>query len=242
VTKNIDTTHLDMTTEASQRMRALMREIADFVALHETIEGKLIEREAALEEKLVASQTYLSNQLARVKETLAEVGTMMTETGAARWRVAADKAMKDGQEHLQQAQQTVDYINQTIKQGCDHLEKSIGQTSANIAQEARALPIENFKQIVTQGGEKIKSTTATNIGQVTQLIQQFHWKNIGMMLGITLLIIFLTGLFLSDEWPWEMHQTAAKERNAGRLLLAAWPHLTPAEQQDVVNNANRKKT
>lgn len=225
----------EMTTER----RLLLHEMADFTALYETVEDKLISREAALEEKIIANEVLLAEQLAKIQEVFAEFQAIMTEAGAARWRLAAENAQREGAAHLQSLQEVSNSIVQTVKEGCEQLGQTTTQTIAGITQATQSLPIEGFKQTVSQGCDRINTTATSAIEKISELIRYFHWKNLAIVFAVTLFVIFLTGLYDNDEWPWEIHAQAVKERVAGKVLIAAWPHLNFADQQDIVNASKK---
>jgi hypothetical protein len=217
----------------------LLHQIADFTALYETLEDKIISRENALEEKLATNETLLAEQLHHISAAFAEFQTIMTEAGAARWRIAAENAQREGKAHLQTLQQVSTNLVQTVKEGCEQLSQTTSQTIAGIAQATQTLPIKDFTQTIEQGCEQLKTTATSSIEKLAGLIRWFHWRNMAMALAVTLFVIFLAGLYENDEWPWQTHAQVVKERSAGQALVAAWPHLTPAEQQDIINASKK---
>lgn len=223
----------------NDQIHHLLCEMADFIALYETIDEKLKARELALEEKLSMSEKLLAEQLANIRTSLLDFQAIMTESGAARWRVAADQALRDGSNHLKTLQDTSLEITQTIKEGCNQLEKVTNKTVNGLAKAANSFQSEGFKEVALQGCDKVRETTFGSIKRIARLIKSFYAKSIVTSLIITLFIIFMTGLYMNDEWPWEIHQTASKERSAGQTLLAAWSHLTPTEQQDILNASKK---
>jgi hypothetical protein len=223
----------------AKAMRKLLREMADFVALYETLEEKLQEREKALEEKLIASEIRLNQQLVNIKNSLKDFEAIMTEAGAARWRLTAEKALKEGRTYMQALHTTSDEVTSTLKQGCEHLEHIASQTMAGVTKATNALPVEDFKRIAMEGSQQIKNATQSAVKNIAQLTQWFHWKNLTMAFAMTIFIIFITNLYVNDEWPWETHSFVAKERKAGHALLSAWPHLTANQQQKIIAYADK---
>jgi len=217
-----------MATE--HEVKQLMQEMANFVAMYEVFEEKLIAREMVIAEKLHASGTAFAQQLASVNELLNNFQEVMSETGAARWRLAAETAAKDGRTHINELQQASTKIAAALQEGCERFQQTAQQTSHELVTAAtQATPMGEFKQ-----------TIHTIIERIAELIRWFHWKNFAMILALTLLVVLLTGLYDNDEWPWELHNKAVKERTAGKALIAAWPHLTPQEQQAILQASNKK--
>jgi hypothetical protein len=46
--------------------------------------------------------------------------------------------------------------------------------------------------------------------------------------------VIVFGLYTNNEYPWEMHQQALNERDAGKILLNAWPTLTYHEKNKIL--------
>lgn len=230
---------VQMSGNSAEKMRGLLREMADFIALYETIEEKLVAREIALEGKLIAGERLLADQLTKIKESFVDFQAIMTDAGAARWRIAAENALKEGGQHIRELQETAVQITQILKQGCDTFEKTATETVAGVAEVGNSFQALGFKETVIKGCEQVKATSSAGIKNLSKLVKSFHLKSIVLSLALTLFAVFLTGLYINNEWPWEIHMQAAKERHAGQTLLAAWPHLTPAEQQDIINASKK---
>jgi len=225
---------MQISESPAEQTRAMLREMADFIALYETIEEKLIAREIALEGKLVTGEKLLSEQLTKIKSSFSSFQAIMTEAGAARWRIAAESALREGKEHLSALQETSTDIIQAFKEGSEQLEKVANSAISGITEATGSFSAIDFTNTATKGCEQIKEASSSGIKRTTKLIKLFHVKNLFMCLVLTIFVIFLTGLYVNDEWPWEIHSQAAKERNAGQTLLAAWSYLTPAEQQNII--------
>lgn len=236
---NTTTAESTVLKDNARQMRSLLREMADFIALYETLEEKLKAREKSLEEKLIASEIRLNQQLINIKNALKDFEEIMTEAGAARWRLMAEKALKEGNTYMEALQNTSTEVAHAIKAGCAELEQTASQTIASVAKAARSLPVEDFKRIAIEGSQQIKNSTIFAMKNIAKLTQWFHWKNLSMAFGMTILIIFITNLYVNDEWPWETHSFVAKERKAGHALLNAWPHLTLNQQQKIIAYADK---
>lgn len=221
------------------QMRTILREMADFIALYETIEEKLVAREAALEEKLLMGEKLIAEQLAKIKTSFTSFQAIMSDSGAARWRIAAESALREGAEHIKVLQDSSFEVSQAFKEGYDRLEKITNTAVKNITDATNTFRAADFKEAAIEGSGQIKEISNTGIKRITKLIQTFHFKSFVASLFLTVFVVFLTGLYMNNEWPWEIHRQAAKERNAGQTLLAAWPRLTIAEQQNIINASKK---
>ncbi len=229
----------EVSAVAAYPMRALLREIADFIALYETIEEKLVKRGNDLKEKINAAEQQLIHQLTQIQALLVNFQAVMTEAGAARWRIAAKTAKNEAETYVQLLHKTCLEISTALNNGSDQLKQSANQALTSISELAHLFPVSDFKQVTEQSCAQLKTTAISSIQNIGSLAKNFYRKNIIMAVTLTLFIVFLSGLYLNDEWPWEIHQQVVKERIAGQTLLAAWPQLTPAEQQDIMNAAKK---
>lgn len=236
MTNNKDTSK-DKVDLSSEQMRRIFREMADFIALYETIDEKLTAREIALENKLIASEKALLEQLGQIKSVFKDFQSIMTEAGAARWRIAAENALHEGKQHLDNLTEVASNITQSIQDGCNNLNQTTSQSIAKFNLATNTFRAEEFKNSAYQGSELIKNTSISQINRALDLVKWFHWKNLTMAFVLTLFVVFLSGLYVGDEWPWELHSQAVKERSAGKTLLNAWPHLSLLQQQTILNDS-----
>lgn len=228
------TTYQNITLDdTSDQMHQLLREMASFVALYETMEEKLISREEAIEEKARDAEQTLTQQLSKIKSSLTDFQNIMTAAGAARLRVATEKALNEGKLHLQTMQETCADIGSIVKDGAENLNQVATQAVTNLTEASASFRAKEFTKVAEEGAEKVKSASETSIKRISELINWFQWKNVAMAFAVTVFVIFMTGLYINDEWPWEIHKNVVKERKAGEALLAAWPYLTPQEQQHI---------
>jgi polyhydroxyalkanoate synthesis regulator phasin len=163
----------------------------------------------------------------------------MTEAGAARWRIAAEKAFNEGKIHLETAQEISSEMIATLKQGSEQLEQAATKAITHLSEASSSFRTSQFKNAAANACDMIRNMASNQITKLAELIKWFHWKNLAMAIAVSLFITFLAGLYLNGEWPWDIHARVIKERNAGQMLLAAWPKLTPSEQQDIINGSKK---
>jgi len=74
------------------------------------------------------------------------------------------------------------------------------------------------------------------VSKSNKLLSMFQLR-LGLFAVLTtILTSFVIVLYLSDELPWEMHHQAMNERQAGKVLLNAWPKLTQEEKAKILND------
>lgn len=223
----------------TNEIQHLLREMANFIALYETIEAKIMARESAIENKILLTEKVVTHQLDIINASLADFKGLMTEAGATRWETTAQNILNQGQTHLAILRAISNDASKTLQENINQLHQASIQANDKMTFASKTFRTDEFKQITTESCNKIKTAANTAIRTVVNLIKNFHWKNIAMIFTLTLLVIFTTGLYINAEWPWEIHQDVVNERKAGKILLNAWPYLNSAEQQHINNIAKR---
>jgi len=106
-------------------------------------------------------------------------------------------------------------------------------------QEIVQLSLQAISKIETQSTHAI--TNLEQSGQNTIVksahsLSRYQWYLIVLPLLTTLLTTFALGLYMSNEYPWEVHQRALNERDAGVALLNAWPQLSQQEKTKILSS------
>lgn len=217
------------------RLRNASHNVADFIALFEAAEGKLTEQYNIMQEQLNAGQKQLNMQMQEIEHLLQTLQDNMTKIGVARWKRAAEDILKMGDEHAHAIKEaTLEFLNLTEKSH-DRLDRATSYTVKSIAEAINSFRVEDFKQLTDTSCQQVKETTAAAVRRVSNVIAWFHWKNIGMVICLALLITMVFGLYTKDEWPWEMHKEAEQQRNLGMATLKAWSQLSRTDQERILN-------
>lgn len=177
-----------------------------------------------------SNNAQFTEQLRAIRKTLDDFEAIMTQAGAARWRLQAEHAAREGKEHLKQIEAATKHLKEEVAQHCESIEEVSGKAVTRIQQSVSAVKPEEFHAIYEQSHRKLLRTAEETMGQVGRVARWFHWEKVILALFVALLTAFSTSLFLIDELPWETHQRAQKERMAGQMLLKAWPSLTQQQK------------
>jgi hypothetical protein len=210
---------------------SLMQQVAELIASYEMAMERLHAREKALDEQFEASEKFLDNQLEKVNTLVSDLREIMTEAGAARWRLSAQEALRLGDGQLQHLKKTSDDLKLLLNESCDRFERTSHSTTKTIHEAIDAFKVDEFKKYVEISHEEVKKTSTSAIAKINEILRWFQWKNLGLALGLSIISAVVIGLYIDDEWPWELHSKVVKERAAGEALMNAWPHLNQADQQ-----------
>ncbi len=156
-------------------------------------------------------------ELARLTELMRQTGEFIA------YFELADTKMIEWRQNLE---------NQaSVQQTLLHQIKMHQQELIHLTQQA----ISNIEQQGSQAINNIEQSAQNTIVKSEKSLSKYQWQSIMLPLLTTLLTTFALGLYMSDEYPWEVHQHAQNERGAGVVLMQAWPKLTQQEKIKILN-------
>lgn len=226
-------------TNELESIRNNVHKIAEFVALFETAEEKLKERESALEERLANSEFHINEQLLQIKSVLAEFQSIMTEAGAARWRVSAEKISYESEQHLKNIRYATDEFIRCTDESYQKLNTATDYTVKGLSKAIHSFRMDDFQKVANTSVETVSHACEASLNKVNQVIRWFHWRNMALVLSVTIVVTMITGLYLNDEWPWQSHQQIMQQRQLAIAVESAWPHLSLTDQQEILHSATQ---
>src|SRR3990167_4126429 len=111
----MDTPSEFINPQDSARLHSVLQQLTEFIARYETIEQRLEVREEELQAVLVRNETDIQDYLVRIKEMLEQYESVMSETGAARFRINSETLLGEAEAHLQQLKDVSREIIANIK-------------------------------------------------------------------------------------------------------------------------------
>jgi len=235
----------------SERLKEVLRKTGEFIAYFEIAETKMLEWKHELEQRFAQHDALVKQQLDSIYKMNAEFSDILTEAGAARWRIAAEQALKEGEKHIEslekvgnrlidEMQQRSTNNQQRAHQLLEKFELASHQAIEAIDQKITGSNINEFQQIADDSITKIEELSTETVGNCSRLIKSFQLKNALIAIGVATVTALTMGLYVSNEMPWEIHKHAAQEREAGKALLNAWANLNPAEKHKILQYSRRK--
>jgi len=230
------------------RLKELLRRTGEFIAYFELVETKMMEWRQDIEQLATTQQQQFQQQLHAVQTELGFFHDVLTQAGLARFRITADSALNQGKEYLLSIQKTE---QQLLKQMANH-QRDVGTLTATavsqIAQHAaNALEridtqlgqydVQHFRRIASESCAQVEKSAQNVIVKSGRLLRLFQWRSVAMALLTTLAV----GLYMSDEYPWEVHQHAMSEREAGKMLMSAWQNLSYHEKTKILGDKTHSK-
>lgn len=211
-------------------------QITDFLVSARAAQEHLSARERILEQRMVSSEQFIDGELEKIQSVVTHFQNILRDAGAQQWRLATEAIHKEGKEQVQVLQHALGEVKNTLKNSCSHVETTSSQIVKGLSKTINALHTGELEQLAEDSAQQVKSIAKSAVHEMKEIGRWFHWRNIAMMSLLCLVVVLLTDLFVEDEWPWESHKNAVKERVAGQALIDAWPKLSITDQQRIMDN------
>lgn len=172
------------------------------------------------------------DEVTRLKELLQHTSEFiayfeLAETKMHAWRQDIEQQSL----HLQKQQELLtDSLAQIEKQH----ERTLEQVNTLLNQ----YDPQSFQDLASQGYEQVKQVAENSLQQSNKLLHLFQFRLNLFAVLTTILTAFIVVLYLNGELPWETHHLAQNERQAGKILLQAWPKLSQEEKTKILGYIN----
>lgn len=245
------TMDLNFGTGEGDKLRETVKRMGEFIAYFEVAERRMSEWKRDLEQQVAANQGHIQQQLQDIRLCINELQEIMTEAGAARWRIAAESALQQGKNHLHtleqignqhlgQLEHNLDELQSLAKKSFDRLDRASAYTIKNISDAISSFRINDFQRLTEQSCAIVEDTSNLAVTKLQQTVKWFHWKNLALAATIAIFSTLSIGLYLNDEMPWEIHKHVAEQRHYGQALMNSWPALTEQERQRIIRHSKDK--
>lgn len=239
--------HLDAQEVA--RLKELLRRTGEFIAYFELADTKMVEWRYSMEEHAKTQRAFFHQQLTTLQETLQSVQTTLTQAGLIELQQIANGWFEKEKLHLSEMkkiEQNILHYQTThqhqIKALCEesiqfitkHTTKSLDQLQTKLAQ----YDVDDFHNMAITSCEQVGFTAKNAIMKSESILRRFQFKTVLVAFLTSMCVAFAVSFYISDELPWEIHQHALSERQAGRLLMLAWPNLTINERNKILKEQN----
>lgn len=238
-----------ITSSDLERLKSVTRHAAEFVVNFEIAEKRMDE----WEKQLYQQEERVQQQLAAIQEATEELRSIMTEAGAARWRLAAEQALSIGEQHIETykelcseqmklQQERNEQFMRLAKKTFERLDRASEHAVKSIKDSMSVFNPGEMKHLAEKNREILESTSARAVSTIQKLHQWFHWKSFAFATAVTLVASVSLGLYVNDEFPWEEHKQVALQRSAGEALITAWPNLSQEEKERILQHSDNAFT
>lgn len=214
----------------SNKVQYLVKQLAEFIALFETAADKMEQHDVLTGKRLASIESQFNRQVESIKDNLVDFKDLLSETGIARWRIAAEQALKEGKEHLSQLQQASQVLLSEIENGVERFEHMRQAAVTQINEATKLIGLDEFRQATVQYSDSLQKHTTEIVDRLDRSTSWFFWQRILGVVAVAVIASLTTSYVITSQLPWHSRKLAAKERQAGRVLLRAWPKLSQSDQ------------
>lgn len=243
--------HMD--EQEVERLKVLLQRAAEFISYFECADTKMHEWRYAIEQQAENQKRQFQAQLQALQVALEPLQTLVTQAGLSHFRMAAEQALCQGQEALDKMSAIEKRLDarwhetqETLSSLSDECTKDIHRQSIQALERINAhlaqYDPQQFYRIANESCEMVQRSSTHVILKSGKLLRMFQWRTVALVFLTSLLTAFCIGLYMSDEFPWEIHQHAMNERGAGKMLMNAWPKLTYQEKVKILGEQSYQKS
>lgn len=227
------------TQQTEKQLHKLMKDLGSFIALYEQSDDQLKVRKEEMDNYFQTFKSEMKNQFATIQQAVTELSEVMTAAGAARWRVAAEKAVSQGEDHLKTMREVCDGYKKLTQESVTRLDQVSVSTEKRIAKALHNLSDENFAAVQALGErtqavyDELDAEARGAIATIRKLLRWLKWDRIGTAVIAGLVASLLVAVYVNGESPWESHKHSVQERTIGKTLLTVWPSLDKTKQDEI---------
>lgn len=225
------------------RVKELLRHTGEFIAYFELAETKMMEWREEIEQQNARLLHYTQT----MQNELASFNELLSQSGVRQFRVSAEKALAQGEANLHTLEKNCNHLTQNFQQNqekiktlteqcIDKIEKYTSKATQTISTQLSKYDVHQFHRIASESCDHVERVANDAVNKSNKLLSMFQLKLGFFAVFTTILTAFGIALYLSDELPWEMHHQAMNERQAGKVLLQAWPNLSQEEKAKILND------
>jgi hypothetical protein len=212
----------------------LLRRTREFIAYFELAETKMMAWRETIEHQSEVQQELAAHQLKQIHQEIQSFLAILTDTGLSSLKHTAEQTERH-LHHLEQMADSIVHLGQNQQETLHHLAEvtllKIEQHSVHLLNQQDP---SHFKRIAHESYEQVEKVATHVIHKGNRLLRAFQWQSASIAVITTLIVSFVMSLYMSNEMPWEMHQHAREEREAGKALMSAWPRLSAEEQHKIM--------
>lgn len=223
------------------RMRELLQRTGEFIAYFELVETKMLHWRQDMEQHMALLQKSTHS----LQQELTLVHQFFSPQDVAQFQNTMHNALTQGDKHLTSLSERCEQFTHQIELQKQHLieltdrslskiEQHTTQALHQIGQTLSKYDPHQFHRIASESCDHVERAASDAVIKSNKLLNTFQLRFNFVAVLTTLITAFFVVLYLSDEFPWEMHHQAMKERQAGKVLLQAWPNLSQVEKNKIV--------
>ncbi len=149
----------------------------------------------------------------------------------------SEKLSQESKQELKNLEALYLKTKSTIAAQCVQLNKASMSTVKNVSQLISAVRKNQLSKITEEKYHELQRQRTFNMHKLQKIMASLYWKNILTTLIVTFVVTSVISLYVDNVWPWQAHNQIVKQREAGKILLDAWPQLPHTDQEMIIQNA-----
>lgn len=214
------------------KIQALLERTGEFIAYFELAETKMLEWRQQIEQRENALNTKIEAHFLKLESMMAELENVFSQAGVARFRIQSLELLEQGQAHLD----AIAMVERKLLLKINAQQRILNELSEKAIEQISAQSHQTLIELDQKLAQLKLAQQENNKQQTSKKTLKSNWHHTFKTVTASLLAAFAVGLYLTDEYPWEVHQQAKNERSAGQILKEAWPKLTQLEKEKIAGN------
>jgi hypothetical protein len=229
-----DTTLAQSTSPTESTSENIWQRVADFIVKAEFSRPQPVENKN-IQYLFADKAQQIDHRINEIRSEIRDFKAIMTRAGATQWRNETEHLVTASQKEAQGLQQSYRELKTVIVEQCEHLNRASMNTVKTVAQLVSSVKHTNIKKLNEEKTEDLKLVCENQLQHVDILVRSFHWKNLVLVVLLSILVSIIVSLYIDDGWPWQVHSQVAKERQAGKILMNSWTQLSQNDQLAIEN-------
>lgn len=192
---------------------------------------------AEIEEKLREKAKQLDHHIRNISSDIHHFREMLARTETQQLRAETEKLSQQGKQEIKLLENIFRNTKTTIATQCLQLNKASMTTVKNVSQLVSSVRKTHLKKITEERLHEMQKNCVSSSQKIHRSIASLHWRNLVMVVLVTLLVASIVSLYVDNAWPWQAHQQILKQREAGKILLNSWQQLSHSDQELIIQNA-----
>ena len=237
----------ELSDQEVQQLKDLLRHASEFIAYFELAETKLVAWRYQQQEAFETQQKRFDQQQQGIMNDVETIKEILSEAGIARLKTQLNETITVFETKMAGFETFHQSLSDAFAQEKQGLAKAVGQfkneleaqcqlTVNKIESQLSHYDVDHFRRVASESCDQVEQVAQKAVQTSSKVMRHFQWRTASLVLITTFVTSLVFGLYISDELPWEIHQHAMNEREAGKILIRAWPTLTHKERERILTH------
>lgn len=228
--------YMDVAEHDLIRLKRLLQHSSEFIAYFELADEKMLAWRAEMEQKRKV-----------IEQEFTALSDLLHNTGTSSFHATMEKTLAMGETHVNTLQQQSEVLGQTLEQQqqllhnltirhVEEINRHSKEAMQAISMQLAKYDVHQFHRIASESCDHVERVAHNALHKSNKLLDMFQIRFGLFATLISILTAFIIILYVCDEMPWELHEQVMNEREAGKVLLQAWPKLSHEEKVKILNS------